>query len=92
MTIGPRELTLGAAGADPEFRATYSVYRDRVVARGPEDTVRARFSYGPDGWLARPGEVWTYRWSLYRDRLTLHALPGEISPEPFRAVPWRKVG
>jgi TRAP-type C4-dicarboxylate transport system substrate-binding protein len=206
MTIGARELTIGEAGDEPEFRATYSAYRDHVTAVSPEDTVKARFSYadgllrfsdvhapkpyvvtwashpwrrvhdnatpldgryeftttkadldgvvparditvenygrqrwtlragrfrfdqrngptcetwttgtftvrghtltfriedaggrtphgtGAGSWLPKPGEVWTYRWSLYRDRLTLRPAPGEISPEPLLAKPWRKVG
>jgi TRAP-type C4-dicarboxylate transport system substrate-binding protein len=40
----------------------------------------------------RPGEVFTYKWSLYRDQLTLRAVPGKVSPEPLRAKPWRRVG
>ena len=36
----------------------------------------------------KPGEFFTYRWSRYRDRLTLRPL-GASSPEPFRTNPWR---
>jgi TRAP-type C4-dicarboxylate transport system substrate-binding protein len=37
------------------------------------------------------GEQFTYRWSLYRDQLALMPVAGKISPEPFRAKPWRRI-
>lgn len=40
----------------------------------------------------RPGEFFTYRWSRYRDRLTLTPVRGRISPEPYRVKPWRLQG
>ena len=40
----------------------------------------------------RPGEFFTYRWSRYRDRLTLTPVRGRISPEPYRVNPWRLQG
>jgi hypothetical protein len=40
----------------------------------------------------RPGEVWTFRWSLYRDRLTLSPVRGKVSPPPMVARPWQRVG
>jgi TRAP-type C4-dicarboxylate transport system substrate-binding protein len=40
----------------------------------------------------RAGEFFTYRWSRYRDRLTLTPVKGRISPEPFRVKPWRLQG
>jgi TRAP-type C4-dicarboxylate transport system substrate-binding protein len=36
-----------------------------------------------------PGEFFTYRWSRYRDRLTLEPVEGAVSPEPMRVNPWR---
>jgi TRAP-type C4-dicarboxylate transport system substrate-binding protein len=39
-----------------------------------------------------PGDVFTFRWSLYRDLLTLKAVPGESSPPPALAKPWRRIG
>ena len=39
----------------------------------------------------QPGEVFNYGWSRYRDQLTLEALEGEISPEPNRVEPWRRL-
>ena len=41
---------------------------------------------------SRPGEVYTYRWSVYRDRLTLSRVRGKVSPEPMRARPWHRAG
>jgi TRAP-type transport system periplasmic protein len=38
------------------------------------------------------GEQFTYRWSLFRDQLTFGPVPGEVSPAPFRARPWRRIG
>ena len=40
----------------------------------------------------RPGEVWSFRWSLYRDRLTLSPVRGKVSPPPMVARPWQRVG
>ena len=36
--------------------------------------------------------MYTYTWSLYRDQLKLGPVEGAISPETFRAKPWRRVG
>lgn len=35
------------------------------------------------------GEFFSWRWSRYRDRLTLGRVQGAVSPEPFRVNPWR---
>ena len=40
----------------------------------------------------RPGEVWDFRWSLYRDQLTLEPVDGKVSPTPTVAKPWRRIG
>ncbi len=32
----------------------------------------------------KPGERFDYRWSRYRDRLTLGPVEGKVSPEPLR--------
>ena len=40
----------------------------------------------------RPGEVWSFRWSLYRDRLTLSPVRGKVSPPPMIARPWQRAG
>lgn len=39
----------------------------------------------------RPGEQFTFRWSLYRDQLTFRAVPGKVSPTGMLAKPWRRV-
>jgi TRAP-type transport system periplasmic protein len=41
---------------------------------------------------AKPGELLTFRWSRFRDLLTMKPVPGAISPEPYRVVPWRRLG
>jgi TRAP-type C4-dicarboxylate transport system substrate-binding protein len=38
------------------------------------------------------GETWVYRWSLYRDRLTMRGVPGVFSPPNPAFIPWRRVG
>jgi hypothetical protein len=48
-------------------------------------------SAGGEG-RTRPGEVWDFRWSLYRDQLTLKPVAGKISPTPLLAKPWRRTG
>jgi TRAP-type C4-dicarboxylate transport system substrate-binding protein len=40
----------------------------------------------------RPGEAWEFRWSLYRDQLTLARVAGKVSPTPTLARPWRRIG
>ena len=65
---------------------TYAVAGDRVVIRLEHVT-----GVHPSGAAARAGERWEYRWSRYRDRLELHAIPGAVSPEPLRVKPWRRV-
>jgi hypothetical protein len=57
------------------------------------DTVTLTFTRGT-GTAARnrPGEVFDFRWSLYRDQLTLEPVEGKVSPAPMRAKPWRRLG
>jgi TRAP-type C4-dicarboxylate transport system substrate-binding protein len=40
----------------------------------------------------KPGERWDYRWSRYRDQLTLGPVNGGVSPQPLLAAPWRRIG
>lgn len=40
----------------------------------------------------RPGEVFTYYWSLYRDQLTLMVVPGQVSPVGLTLKPWTRLG
>ena len=46
----------------------------------------------PHGAAEKTGEIFSFRWSRYRDRLSLTPVAGKISPENFTAQPWRKVG
>jgi TRAP-type transport system periplasmic protein len=57
------------------------------------DTLTLTFtrSTGGEG-RTRPGEVWEFRWSLYRDQLTLQRVAGKVSPTPTLAKPWRRIG
>lgn len=64
----------------------YTVKRNIV-----ELTVEDGGGDAPTGAANRPGEVYSYRWSRYRDRLTLSPVRGAISPEGFRVKPWRHV-
>lgn len=43
----------------------------------------------PNNFVNRPGEFFRFRWSRYRDRLTLTPVKGAVSPEPFRVESWR---
>lgn len=38
----------------------------------------------------KPGELFKFGWSVYRDTLTLTAVPGAISPENFSLKPWHR--
>jgi TRAP-type transport system periplasmic protein len=40
----------------------------------------------------RPGEVFTYYWSLYRDQLTLREVPGQVSPVGLTLHAWTRLG
>jgi hypothetical protein len=46
----------------------------------------------PNGAAEKTGEVFTYGWSLYRDRLTLEPVKGKISPAGWLVRPLRRVG
>jgi TRAP-type C4-dicarboxylate transport system substrate-binding protein len=45
----------------------------------------------PNGARERTGEVYAFRWSRYRDQLTLTPAAGKISPGNFRVEPWRRI-
>ena len=45
----------------------------------------------PDGSANKPGELFTFRWSLYRDVLTLYPVNGAASPPNFLAKPWLRI-
>jgi TRAP-type C4-dicarboxylate transport system substrate-binding protein len=45
----------------------------------------------PNGATNKPGEFYTFRWSLYRGMLTLYPVKGAVSPPNFRVKPWAKI-
>jgi TRAP-type C4-dicarboxylate transport system substrate-binding protein len=56
-----------------------------------EWTVEDGGGISPNDFLNAPGERYRFRWSRYRNRLTLAAVKGAISPEPMRVKPWRLI-
>jgi TRAP-type C4-dicarboxylate transport system substrate-binding protein len=84
---GRLHYTQSADGASRWTRAAYTVKGDIL-----EYTVTAYGGEAPHGAAEKTGEVFTFRWSRYRDRLTLGPVKGKISPENFRLKPWRRVG
>jgi TRAP-type transport system periplasmic protein len=56
-----------------------------------EWTVEDGGGISPNDFLNTPGELYRFRWSRYRDRLTLTPVKGALSPEPMRVKPWRLV-
>jgi len=45
----------------------------------------------PDGAANKPGELFTFRWSLYRGMLTLYPVKGVVSPNPSLGKPWPRI-
>ena len=45
----------------------------------------------PDGAANKPGELFTFRWSLYRGMLTLYPVKGAESPNPSLGKPWPRI-
>jgi len=45
----------------------------------------------PDGATNKPGEFFTFRWSLYRGMLTLYPVKGAVSPNPSVGKPWPRI-
>ncbi len=45
----------------------------------------------PSDSVNKPGELFDFGWSLYRDTLTLTPVSGAVSPGNFRAQPWHRV-
>jgi TRAP-type C4-dicarboxylate transport system substrate-binding protein len=41
---------------------------------------------------SKPGEQFTFRWSRFRDLMTLKPVRGADSPGIWRVVPWRRIG
>jgi TRAP-type C4-dicarboxylate transport system substrate-binding protein len=79
--------TQSSEGASRWTRGVYTVKGDVL-----EYTITAYGGEAPHGAAEKTGEVFTFRWSRYRDRLTLMPVKGKISPLNFRMKPWRRVG
>jgi TRAP-type C4-dicarboxylate transport system substrate-binding protein len=45
----------------------------------------------PDNAYNKPGEFFTFRWSLYRGVLTLSPVAGAVSPNPSAGKPWLRI-
>jgi TRAP-type C4-dicarboxylate transport system substrate-binding protein len=87
MSRGRLRYTQSSEGASRWTTATYTV-KGRIFTF----TVTDFGGEAPNGAAEKTGEVYTFRWSRYRDRLTLAPVAGKISPENFRIHPWRRVG
>jgi TRAP-type C4-dicarboxylate transport system substrate-binding protein len=84
---GQLYYTQAAAGSRRWTRARYTVKGHTVTI-----TVTEYGGEAPHGSAEKTGEQFGFRWSRYRDRLTMSPLMGAISPENFTADTWRKVG
>jgi TRAP-type C4-dicarboxylate transport system substrate-binding protein len=83
---GRFEMTQKNGASDRWTKGSYTVRGDTVVI-----AVEDYGGVAPNGAHEKTGEVFTYTWSLYRDRLTLGPVEGAISPENFRVKPWTRV-
>jgi hypothetical protein len=45
----------------------------------------------PNNAVNKPGEFFTFRWSLYRGMLTLYPVKGAVSPNPSLGKPWPRI-
>ena len=84
---GQLYYTQAAAGSRRWARARYTVKGHTVTF-----TVTEYGGESPHGAAEKTGERFAFRWSRYRDRLTMSPALGGISPENFTADAWRKVG
>jgi TRAP-type transport system periplasmic protein len=84
---GLLRYTQASEGASRWTTATYRVDGDTLTMKVTDYGGEA-----PTGSAEKTGEVFTYRWSLYRDRLTLEPVEGKVSPAGWLVKPWRRVG
>jgi TRAP-type C4-dicarboxylate transport system substrate-binding protein len=54
-------------------------------------TVEDGGGISPNDFTNESDELYRFRWSRYRDRLTLSPVRGAISPAPMRVKPWRRL-
>jgi TRAP-type transport system periplasmic protein len=65
---------------------TFTVTGDRL-----EQLVTDGGGIAPDGAVNKRGELFTFRWSLYRGMLTLYPVKGAVSPNPSLGKPWPRI-
>jgi hypothetical protein len=87
LSHGQMYYTQASEGHRRWTRATYT-----VKGRTLTFTVTDYGGDAPNGAAEKTGETFSFRWSRYRDRLTLAPIKGAISPENFRVKAWRRVG
>ena len=92
--VPPHSLSTLAGSPSPPRAATpasgdgsYAV-EGKVLELG---TVEDGGGISPNEATNEPGELYTFGWSRYRDRLALSPRRGAISPEPMRVKPWRRL-
>jgi TRAP-type transport system periplasmic protein len=83
---GRLRYTQSSEGATRWTKGVYTVRGHTLVMKVTDYGGEA-----PNDAAERTGEVFTFRWSRYRDTLTLGPVPGAISPQGFRLKPWRRV-
>ena len=87
LNRGQMYYTQSSEGHSRWTRATYTV-KGHVLTF----TVTDYGGDAPNNAAEKTGEVFTFRWSRYRDRLSFAPVRGAISPENFSVKPWRRVG
>ena len=65
---------------------TFTVTGDRF-----EQLVTDGGGIAPNNAFNKPGELFTFRWSLYRGMLTLYPVTGAVSPNPSLGKPWPRI-
>jgi TRAP-type C4-dicarboxylate transport system substrate-binding protein len=87
LDVGVYRLVLHGGRASLSHDSSAEHKRGSAVYTLHGDRIEIRITAGDN-----PGETWVYRWSLFRDRLTLRGVPGVFSPPNAAFVPWRRVG
>jgi TRAP-type C4-dicarboxylate transport system substrate-binding protein len=87
LNRGRMYYTQSSEGHSRWTRATYTV-KGRIFTF----TVTEYGGDAPHGAAEKTGEVFAFRWSRYRDRVSFAPVKGAVSPENFMAKPWRRVG
>lgn len=68
-------------------------YRAAGIYTVVGDTLTLTFTQGSGGPVRnKPGEQFTYHWTLHGNQLTLTRVPGVVSPGTLRVKPWTRIG